>query len=103
MARPTIRDLAEAAGVSVATVNRVLAGRGNVRPGLMQSIVTAAETIGFYGVGAIQSRMADAARARYRFGFLLNQSSRAFYQNLAKAIRSGFIAPAVEDGVAVEL
>jgi LacI family transcriptional regulator len=32
--------------------------------------------------------MADAARARYRFGFLLNQSSRAFYQNLARAIRS---------------
>ena len=98
MARPTIRDLAEAAGVSVATVNRVLAGRGNVRPGLMQSIVTAAETIGFYGVGAIQSRMADAARVRYRFGFLLNQPSRAWYQNLAKAIRS-----AAEDATDCEI
>ncbi len=31
MTRPTIRDLADAAGVSVSTVNRVLAGADNVR------------------------------------------------------------------------
>ena len=36
MERPTIRDLAQAAGVSVATVNRVLAGKTAVRPKTMQ-------------------------------------------------------------------
>jgi LacI family transcriptional regulator, galactose operon repressor len=87
MRRPTIRDLAEAAGVSVATVNRVLAGRDSVRQGTMQRVKAAAEAIGFYGVGAIQSRVV-AARTEHRFGFLLHQPSRAFYQNLANAIRS---------------
>jgi LacI family transcriptional regulator len=53
----------------------------------MQRVEAAAEAIGFYGVGAIQRRVA-AARPKYRFGFLLHQPSRAFYQNLANAIRS---------------
>ena len=87
MERPTIRDLAQAAGVSVATVNRVLAGKVAVRPKTMQNIKEAAQAIGFYGFGAIQSRVA-AARAKYRFGFLLHQPSRVFYQNLAKALRT---------------
>ena len=87
MERPTIRDLAQAAGVSVATVNRVLAGKTAVRPKTMQRVKEAAQAIGFYGFGAIQSRVA-AARAKYRLGFLLHQPSRAFYQNLAKAIRA---------------
>jgi LacI family transcriptional regulator len=85
MTRPTIRDLAEAAGVSIATVNRVLGGAGGVKPATMQRVKDAAETIGFYGLGAIESRVA-AARAKYRFGFLLHQPTRAFYQNLAKAL-----------------
>lgn len=87
MGRPTIRDLAMAADVSVATVNRVLAGSGHVRPPTMQRVMAAAEAIGFYGIGAIHSRVA-AARAKYRFGFLLHQPSRAFYQNLAAALRA---------------
>ncbi len=87
MGRPTIRSLAEAASLSVATVNRVLAGRGNVRQGTMQRVVEAAEAIGFYGVGAINSRVA-AARTKLRFGFLLHQPSRPFYQSLAARLRS---------------
>lgn len=87
MGRPTIRDLAEAAGVSVATVNRVLAGKGNVRQATMQRVREMAEEIGFYGMGAIQSRIA-AARPKYRLGFLLHQPWRAFYQNVARTIRA---------------
>jgi LacI family transcriptional regulator len=86
MVRPTIRDLADAAGVSIATVNRVIGGAGNVKPATMQQIKDAAQAIGFYGLGAIESRVA-AARAKYRFGFLLHQPSRAFYKNLAQALR----------------
>lgn len=86
MTRPTIRDLANAAGVSIATANRVIGGSGNVKQSTMQRVKDAAQEIGFYGLGAIDSRVA-AARAKYRFGFLLHQPSRQFYLNLAQALR----------------
>lgn len=85
MTRPTIPDLARAAGVSVATVNRVLAGARNVRQPTQSLVQEAAERIGFYGLGAIQSRVA-ASRPKYRFGFLLHQGSRSFYRMLAQEI-----------------
>lgn len=87
MSRPTIRDLANEAGVSVATVNRVLAGSSTVKPGTMQRVKDAAQNIGFYGMGAIEGRIA-AARPKFRFGFVLHQPSRAFYRNLGNAIEA---------------
>ncbi|MFD1981499.1 LacI family DNA-binding transcriptional regulator [Mesorhizobium newzealandense] len=87
ISRPTIRDLASAAGVSVATVNRVLSGVAGVREPTREAVRAAAEAIDFYGVGAIQSRNA-AARQRFRFGVLLLQPHRPFYQLLAEALRS---------------
>lgn len=86
MTRPTIRDLADAASVSVATVNRVLAGAANVRAPTRILVQEAAERIGFYGLGAIQARVA-ASRPKYRFGVLLLQPHRPFYQNIAAALR----------------
>lgn len=86
MTRPTIRDLADAAAVSVATVNRVLAGAANVRAPTRLLVQEAAERIGFYGLGTIQSRVA-ASRPKYRFGVLLLQPHRPFYQNIAAALR----------------
>jgi LacI family transcriptional regulator len=85
VARPTINDLAQAAGVSVSTVNRVLAGGDNVRAPTVQLIKDAAERIGFYGLGAIRSQL-SARRTKYKFGFLLLQPSRTFYRNLAAAL-----------------
>lgn len=86
MPRPTIRDLAEAAQLSVATVNRVLAGAENVRPATRALVQEVAGRIGFYGLGAIQSRVA-ASRPKFRFGILLLQPHRPFYQNIAAALR----------------
>jgi LacI family transcriptional regulator len=85
MRRPTIPDLAEAAGVSVATVNRVLSGATNVRLATRQRVSDAAQRIGFYGLGSIQARVA-AARPKLRFGVLLLQRHRPFYQNVARAL-----------------
>ncbi|MDR3529641.1 MAG: LacI family DNA-binding transcriptional regulator, partial [Rhodopila sp.] len=56
MARPTITDVARAAGVSVSTVDRVLTGRHQVRPATVARVLTAADTIGF--------RAAETARQR---------------------------------------
>lgn len=85
MRRPTIRDLAEAAGVSIATANRVLSGADNVSGGMREKVQAAATTIGFYGLGAIQARNA-AARPKYRFGVLLLQPHRPFYRLVAHAL-----------------
>jgi LacI family transcriptional regulator len=85
--RPTIRDVASEAGVSTATVNRVLSGSAAVRQTKRELVRTAAESLGFYGVGAIRNRLATS-RTRYRFGFLLHQPGRAFYVNVAQALRA---------------
>jgi LacI family transcriptional regulator len=85
MRRPKIPDLAEAAGVSVATVNRVLSGAANVRLSTRERVQQAAGQIGFYGLGSIQARV-SAARPRLRFGVLLLQRHRPFYQSIAGAL-----------------
>jgi LacI family transcriptional regulator len=87
MRRPTIPDLAEAAGVSVATVNRVLSGAANVRQATRERVQEAAAVIGFYGLGSIQARVA-AARPRLRLGVLLLQPHRPFYQNVGHALEA---------------
>ena len=85
MGRPTIRDLADAAGVSVSTVNRVIGGRDTVREATVRRVLDAAEAIGFYGAGAIRHRV-DAHRARYDLRVLLLQRGRDFYRALADAL-----------------
>lgn len=91
MARPTIRDLAERAGVSIATVNRVLAGQAGVSAAKREKVEVAAAEIGFYGLAAIQSRN-EANRRRYRLGVLLLQPHRQFYQLVAAALREAAAA-----------
>ncbi|MER8716392.1 LacI family DNA-binding transcriptional regulator [Mesorhizobium sp. M1295] len=85
MTRPTIRDLAIAAGVSTATVNRILNGTVSVRPKTVQRVQSAAAEIGFYGIGAIDNR-ARQLSPQYRLGFLLQQSTRDLYQLFGKKI-----------------
>ena len=96
MRRPTIPDLAAAAGVSVATVNRILAGAQNVRAPTRALVQEAAERIGFYGLGAIQSRVA-AARPRLRFGVLLLQPHRPFYKNVARGLEQAAASATAAD------
>ncbi|TNC46480.1 LacI family transcriptional regulator [Rubellimicrobium rubrum] len=86
MKRPTIPDLAQAAGVSVATINRVLNGSTPVRTSTIQRVQEAAGQIGFHGLGVINART-HASLPRHRFAFLLQQSSRALYQLFAQRIR----------------
>lgn len=85
MNRPTISDLANAAGVSVSTVNRLLHGSSSVRQDTIDQILKAAEEIGFYGLGTIRDRRRDAL-PHYKLGFLLQQSHRPLYRLWAEGI-----------------
>ena len=80
--RPTIADLAGEAGVSVATVDRVLNRRLPVREETTHRVLAAAEAIGFYATGLIKHRLGHAAPPR-TFGFLLQKRGDFFYQALA--------------------
>lgn len=85
MNRPTIADLANAAGVSLSTVNRLLHGTGTVRADTIDRILEAADQIGFYGLGALRQRKRDNLPRR-RLGFLMQQSHRPLYRLWADGI-----------------
>ncbi|MFG6083459.1 LacI family DNA-binding transcriptional regulator [Paracoccus litorisediminis] len=82
MKRPTIHDLAHAAGVSTATVDRVLNGRLPVRDETARKVSEAAERIGYHGANAIRQRLL-ADMPEYRVGIVLQKERHAFYQSFA--------------------
>ena len=81
--RPTIADLAKHAGVSVATVDRVLNRRLPVRSDTVQRVVAAAEAIGYHATGLLRRRMTETPMRK--FGFLLQKRDQ-FYQEFAKEL-----------------
>lgn len=85
MARPTLADLARAAGVGLSTVDRVLNGRAPVRPATAERVLRAAEAIGFYATGALRQRL-RTDRPERSLGFILLQQGRPLYQSLATAL-----------------
>ena len=87
MKRPTIPDLARAAGVSVSTVNRVLNQPETVRSPTQERVLAAAEEIGFYGLGTIEHGV-KATKTTHRLGALLLRGSGAFYRNLGTQIQA---------------
>ena len=93
--RPTISDLAAVAGVSVATVDRVLNGRLPVRGSTADRVLRAAESIGYHAVPLLRGRVRKTGPAR-RFGVLLQKKADAFYQHLAASFEAA--ARAYPDG-----
>lgn len=82
--RPTAKDLAEAAGVSLATVDRVLNDRPNVSPKAARLVNEAIERIGFVRNPAAVS----LARSKvYRFLFLLPDSGDLYLMELLRHVR----------------
>ena len=81
--RPTIADLAKKAGVSVATVDRVLNRRLPVRGDTAQRVVAAAEAIGFHAVRLLKHRLTEIPKRK--FAFLL-QKRDAFYLHLGQEL-----------------
>ncbi len=85
--RPTIQDLANASGVSVATIDRVLNGRHRVREETARRVYDAASSIGYHAVGLLRQRVFKDL-PQYRLGFLLQRPNQSFYQSLSREIEA---------------
>ncbi|MCA1440350.1 LacI family DNA-binding transcriptional regulator [Ensifer sp. IC4062] len=79
MNKPNYRDIARHAGVGTATVERVLNGRGGVRPELVEKVVVAARTLKY------PRTLPDAHRGLLRIEVLMVRPETTFYRRLSKA------------------
>ena len=82
--RATITDLAREAGVSVATVDRVLNRRLPVRENTALRVVAAAESIGYHATGLLKQRMTEVKPCT--LGFLLQKRNDDFYKAFANEL-----------------
>lgn len=83
MVRPTVHDVASAAGVSLATVDRVLNGRAGVKEETAGRVRAAIEKLGYVR----DTSAANLARQRqYRFAVVLPQDSSQFLETLKDAL-----------------
>ncbi len=83
--RPTIATVAAQAGLSVATVDRVLNARAPVNAETAERVFHAAEAVGYFAARLIGQRIHERKPA-YRFGVLLLSTAQAFYGQLQRAI-----------------
>lgn len=88
--RPTVRDVAEVAGVSFKTVSRVINGEPNVRPETAQRVMAAVRQLGFRR----NVIAADFARgtARNHIGLVIDDVSNPFWAKLTRAIEDVAVA-----------
>lgn len=84
MRRPTIPAIAQAAGVSVATVDRVLNGRSPVRAETANKVHQAAVSIGYHGSNTIRQRIL-ADKPMLRVGVVLQKPNHSFYREFIEA------------------
>lgn len=93
MPRPTVQDIAVAAGVSVATVDRALNGRAGVRPETILKVNEAVERLNYV-------RNVDAAnlakRRTYPILFIVPEGANAFMRALEAEIRSAVLREPLE-------
>jgi len=78
----TITQIAEAAGVSTATVDRVLNGRPGVNPATVQKVQAVMQAMG----ASMPSRGRPRASPDYRFGFVLPAERRGFADQVDRVI-----------------
>jgi DNA-binding LacI/PurR family transcriptional regulator len=79
---PTIRDVAVRAGVSTATVSRVLAGIGNPRPDTAAAVLGAAEALEYRPSGVARSLRMRRTRT---LGLIVTDIQNPFFPELVQA------------------
>lgn len=84
--RPTMADIAERAGVGIATVDRVLSGRRKVRGENVRRVFEAAAELGYHATPVIKYRLQQHL-SQATFGFVLPKKNQNFYQNLTAALQ----------------
>ena len=92
MPKPTFADIAEHAGVGTATVERVLNGRGGVRPATAEKVIAAARTLGY------PRRLPDVHRGLLRIEVILVRPETTFFRRLSRAFEriSATLDPSVK-------
>ncbi|WP_457585732.1 LacI family DNA-binding transcriptional regulator [Ensifer canadensis] len=93
MAKKTLKDVASEAGVGTATVERVLNGRGGVRPETVEKVLVAVRKLG-YG-----RALPDAHRGVIRIEVILVRPETSFYSRMNEAFER--IAASLDHGIAV--
>lgn len=91
--RPTIPDIATLAGVSIATVDRVLSDRAKVSHRSTIKVLGALRALG------LADRPVPGARGSFRFQVVLTLEDRSFFERYQRA----FLAQAAIHGVQLEM
>jgi LacI family transcriptional regulator len=87
--RPTVHDIAREAGVSLATVDRVLNGRPRVRESSINLVQAAVEKLGY--VRDVSA--ANLAKSKqYRFAFIIPDSNNQFIGTIRAALEDSAMA-----------
>jgi LacI family transcriptional regulator len=79
----TIGDVARRAGVSTATVSRVLAGQGRARPETRERVLVAARELGYRPSGVARSLRQRATRT---IGLIVTDIENPFFPQLVRAV-----------------
>jgi LacI family transcriptional regulator len=79
----TIADVASHAGVSTATVSRVLAGLGGARPDTRQRVLTSARELGYRPSGVARSLKLRTTRT---LGLIITDIANPFFPELVSAV-----------------
>lgn len=93
MVRPTVHDIAREAGVSLATVDRVLNGRPRVRENSIKLVQAAVEKLGYVRDVAAANL---AKRKQYRFAFVIPDSKSQFLDTIRDALAEANRMPGPE-------
>ncbi|WP_160012070.1 LacI family DNA-binding transcriptional regulator [Rhizobium sp. 18055] len=84
--RPTIEDLAQVAGVSRATVNRVIGRPHKVKAATRQLVVDAAAEIGYHGFSTLKMNV-QGNKKPFRLTLLLQAPNPWFVEQMSKTLR----------------
>lgn len=101
MRRPGMKELAAAAGLSIATIDRALNGRQNVQADTLAHIAATARSIGHPAAGRLSGAPGpEGDLPVLRIGVALHKQGQDFYKAFAEALHQ---AVAAETGVRARL